>query len=178
MQTDEGLDTGPILAQARCAIEAQDTRESLTGRLARMGAELLIDALPRWLSGALAPRPQPEQGVTLAPRLTKQDGRIDWSRPATYIERMTRAYAPWPSAYTTFRGQLFKVVRARALPDWPGTGLPGEVKTLPQGDIAVVTGQGALVLLEVQMAGKQAMPCEAFVCGYQDFEDSILGERV
>jgi methionyl-tRNA formyltransferase len=143
-----------------------------------MGADLLIESLPGWLSGTLVPQPQPEAGVTLAPRLTKQDGQIDWNQPATHIERMTRAYAPWPSAYTSFRGQLLKVVRAHPLPDWRGPGHPGEVKALPNGDVAVVTGQGALVLLEVQMAGKQAMQCEAFLCGYQDFEGSTLGEPV
>ncbi|MBC8444532.1 MAG: methionyl-tRNA formyltransferase, partial [Chloroflexi bacterium] len=94
MQTEEGLDTGPILAQVRCAVRADDTVESLGERLSHLGAELLTEVLPHWLSGLITPRPQPTEGVTLAPRLRKEDGLIDWQQPAAHIERMVRAYTP------------------------------------------------------------------------------------
>jgi methionyl-tRNA formyltransferase len=179
MQTDPGLDTGPIVAQARCAIGPDDTTASLTGRLAQLGADLLVETLSRWLAGEIEPQPQPPEGVTYAPRLDKADGRIDWQCSAAYIERMTRAYTPWPGAYTTYQDRPLRILRARvgharALPARRGADPPGTVLALPEGDIAVVTGQGALVLLEIQLAGKQAMPVEVFCRGQRAFVGSTL----
>lgn len=176
MQMDEGLDTGPILAQVRCPILPDDTTETLTPRLARLGADLLIETLPRWLSGEIVPRAQPEQGITLAPRLAKEDGHVDWRQPAAHIERMVRAYTPWPGTYTTFRGRLLKIHAASALPAWRGTGQPGDVILLPGEKVAVVTGQGALVLHELQLAGKHAVPAGAFIRGYRDFVGANLDD--
>jgi methionyl-tRNA formyltransferase len=176
MRTDEGLDTGPILAQARCPIREDDTAATLTPRLARLGAELLVQTLPRWLAGQIVPQSQPEEGVTHARRLTKLDGRIDWQQPATYIERMIRAYTPWPGTQTTYRDQLLKILRAHVLSDWQGTEPPGRVMPLADKRIAVATGKGALVLDEIQLAGKRAMSAETFCCGYGDFVGSVLGE--
>jgi methionyl-tRNA formyltransferase len=176
MRTDEGLDTGPILAQARCPIREDDTAATLTPRLARLGAELLVQTLPRWLAGQIVPQSQPEEGVTHARRLTKLDGRIDWQQPATYIERMIRAYTPWPGTQTTYHDQLLKILRAHVLSDWQGTEPPGRVMPLADKRIAVATGKGALVLDEIQLAGKRAMSAETFCCGYGDFVGSVLGE--
>ena len=175
MRTDEGLDTGPILAQARCPIHPHDTTAALTERLAHLGADLLVETLPRLLSGEIAPQPQPEEGVTCAPRLTKEDGRIDWHQPAAYIERQVRAFTPWPGTFTTYHGQTLKVTRAQALPEWTGTDAPGQVVTLADKRVAVAAGEGALVLYEIQLAGKNPMPPDAFCCGYQDFPGSMLG---
>jgi methionyl-tRNA formyltransferase len=175
MQTDEGLDTGPIVAQVRCPIRPDDTTAGLTPRLAQLGADLLSATLPRWLAGEIEPQPQPEAGVTIAPRLSKRDGRIDWRRPAVQIERMTRAYTPWPGTYTTYKGQRLLVLRARALPEWRGTGEPGQVIALAAEQIAVVTGKGALRLLEIQQAGRNAMSPQAFVRGHGDLTGSTLG---
>ena len=176
MRTDQGLDTGPILAQARCPIREDDTTATLTPRLARLGAELLVQTLPRWLAGQIVPQSQPEEGVTYARRLTKQDGRIDWQKPAAYIERMIRAYTPWPGTQTTYRDQLLKILRAHVLSNWQGTEPPGRVIPLADKRIAVATGKGALVLDEIQLAGKKTMSTEAFCCGYGDFVGSTLGE--
>lgn len=175
MLTDEGLDTGSILAQSLCAIRADDTAETLSCRLALLGADLLIETLTRWLSGEIAPRPQPEKGVMVAPRLQKQDGCIDWTLPAVHIERMVRAYTPWPGTYTTYCGQHLKILRAQALPDWSGTESAGQVIALSDGQVAVATGKGALIVKEVQLAGKRALPVDAFCCGQCDFVDSLLG---
>jgi methionyl-tRNA formyltransferase len=159
----------------RCAIRADDTAETLSDRLAQLGADLLIETLPHWLAGEIEPRPQPEAGVTLAPRLTKADGRIDWRQPAAYIERMTRAYVPWPGAYTTYAGQPLRILRAHPFTGWRGDEPPGIVLTVLGQEIAVATGQGALVLDEVQLAGKKAMPAEVFVRGQRNFVGSRLG---
>jgi methionyl-tRNA formyltransferase len=175
MQTDEGLDTGPIVAQARCPIRLDDTTESLTPRLAQLGADLLIEVLPRWMAGEIEPRPQPEEGVSYAPRLSKRDGQINWQQPAPHIERMVRAYTPWPGTYTIFHGQRLLVHRARALPDWQGSGEPGRVVSLPDDQVAVLTGQGALQLLEIQQAGRNPMPPQAFVRGHPDLLGATLG---
>jgi methionyl-tRNA formyltransferase len=176
MQTDVGLDTGPIVAQVRCPIAATDTTATLTPRLAQMGADLLVETLPRWVAGEIEPRPQPQDGITTAGRLSKRDGQIDWHRPAAHIERMLRAYTPWPGTYTRYRGQLLKIVQARALPEARPAEPPGRVISLDDGRVAVATGAGALVLETVQLAGKRAMAPDAFCCGYRDFVGSTLDD--
>jgi methionyl-tRNA formyltransferase len=175
MQTDPGIDTGPIVAQVRCPIGADDTTASLTERLAQAGAALLVETLPRWLAGEIEPQPQPTEGVTYARRLTKDDGQIDWTQPADYIARMLRAYDPWPGAYTAYEGKRLRILRARALLEWGSDERPGTVLTLDDGQIVVATGQGALVLNEIQLAGKKAMPVEVFCCGQRAFIGSALG---
>jgi methionyl-tRNA formyltransferase len=176
MLMDESLDTGPILAQARCVVQPDDTAETLTRTLARLGAELLIEKLPHWLAGTITPQVQPQEGITVAGRLTKQDGRIDWSQPAEAIERMTRAYAPWPGTYTRFYGQLLRILRVRVLPDWSGPEPPGTVVALPDECVAVAAGRGALALEELQLAGKRALPPGPFCCGCNDFVGARLGD--
>ena len=182
MRTDVGLDTGPILAQARCPIHPDATTATLTPRLAHLGGDLLIETLPRWLSGQIVPQPQPDKGVTYAPRLKKQDGRIDWHQSAAHIERMVRAYTPWPGTHTIYQGKPFKILQASALAQALAvqhSATPvGRVIALADGRTAVVTGKGALLLQEIQLAGKKAMSSEAFCCGYGDFVGSTLGEPV
>jgi methionyl-tRNA formyltransferase len=175
MQTDEGLDTGPIVAQVRCPIHPDDTTETLTPRLAQLGAGLLAEVLPRWLAREIEPQPQPDEGVTHAPQLSKRDGKIDWQRSALHIERMVRAYTPWPSTYTTLQGRRLLVHAARALPRWQGLGEPGRVISLSGDRIAVVTGEGALQLLQIQQAGGNPMSPDTFVRGHPDMLDVVLG---
>ena len=173
MLMDEGMDTGPILSQATCSISSQDTRESLSARLAQLGANLLIDTLPRWLAGEIEPRPQDHSQATYSRIIAKEDGLIDWSQSAVEIWRRCRAYHPWPGTYTYWRGKLLKVLRAEALPHWSGEGEPGQVIALHEG-LAVATGEGALLLSEVQLAGKRAMNIEDFARGQRDFVSSVL----
>jgi methionyl-tRNA formyltransferase len=177
MQTDAGLDTGPIVAQVRCAIQPDDTTETLTPRLAQLGADLLIETLPRWLAGEIKARPQPEEGVTLAPRLTKMDGWIDWHRSAAHIERMVRAFTPWPGTFTRYRGWLLKILQACVLPDWRGNEPPGTVLALEDGSTGIATGRGALLPELIQLAGKGATSPDAFRRGYRDFVGSVLGQE-
>lgn len=173
MQMDEGVDTGPILARREEPIRPDDTTGSLTERLARVAAELLMDVLPDYLAGKVRPVPQPEEGVTYCRPLKKADGRLDWTRPAVELERRVRAVTPWPGAFTFWQGQMVKVLRAAPLPDWSGPELPGTVVPLGEG-AAVVAGQGALQLLEVQMAGKNPLPIEAFLRGRRNFIGAVL----
>lgn len=175
MLMDEGMDTGPVLAQATQAIRPSDTTATLSQRLAEQGAELLVDLLPDWLAGAVAPVPQDElPGVPTICRLVKkQDGLIDWTRPATQIERMTRAYQPWPSAYTFWAGQNFRILAAQVR---PGAAAPGLVVKTEEGP-AVGTGDGLLLLKEVQPAGKRPMPVSSFLHGARNFIGSRLGDR-
>jgi len=174
MRMDEGMDTGPILAQRVEPIRPDDTTASLSARLAQKGADLLLEVLPSYLSGDLVPRPQPEEGVTYCRPLKKEDGRLDWTRPAVELERRVRAMIPWPGPFTTWRGKRLKVLRAAALADWEGSDPPGTVIAIEQG-VAVAAGEGALRLLEVQLAGKKPLPVEAFVRGQRGFVGSVLG---
>ena len=174
MLMDEGMDTGPMLAQARQPIRADDTTATLSARLAEQGAATLVETLPRWLAGEVAPIDQAElPGEPSICRLVKKEqGVIDWTRPAAVIERMTRAYAPWPSAYTTWRGEMLKVIQAAVR---PGQAEPGMVVATPDGP-AVGTGDGLLLLQSVQPAGKRAMDGRSLVNGAPDFVGSRLGE--
>lgn len=172
MLMDEGMDTGPMLTRAQEPIRADDTTASLSERLARLGAATLRETLPRWAAGKLTPTPQPEEGVTYTRLVRKEDGHIDWSRPAAAIERAVRAYQPWPTAFTLWKGEPLKVLKAMAL---PGTGVPGAVVAVP-GGVAVTTGEGVLRLDEVQPAGRRPMPGKAFVNGAPGFVGATLAE--
>lgn len=173
MQMDEGVDTGPILARREEPIRPDDTTGRLTERLSRAAADLLMEVLPGYLAGEVKPVPQPEEGVTYCRPLKKADGRLDWTRPAADLERQVRAVTPWPGAFTFWEGQMVKVLRAASLPGWSGPEPPGTVVPLGEG-AAVVAGEGALQLLEVQMAGKNPLPIEAFLRGRRNFIGAVL----
>lgn len=173
MQMDEGVDTGPLLARRAEPIRPDDTTGRLTERLARGAAQLLMEVLPDYLAGNIRPVPQPEEGVTYCRPLTKRDGRLDWTRPATELERQVRAMTPWPGAFAFWEGQRVKVLQAALLPDWSGPERTGTVIPLGEG-AAVVTGRGALQLLQVQLAGKKPLPIAAFLRGRRDFIGAVL----
>ncbi len=172
MLMDEGMDTGPSLCQVKQPILPNDTTYTLAHRLAEQGAQALVALLPDWLAGNVAPIDQAELAgePSVCHMIRKEDGRIDWAQPARQIERMTRAYAPWPSAFTTWRGENFKIVRAGVRDE---QGSPGTVVAMEDG-AAVGTGDGLLVLHEVQPAGKRAMGIGSFLNGAPEF----LGARL
>ena len=174
MLMDEGMDTGPILAQAECKIEPQDTTGLLSVKLAHLGAELLIETLPRWLDGQIAPQPQDDSLATYCQMITKKDGLLDWSLPATTLWLRVRAYHPWPGTYTYWRGKLLKILRARPVTIGPSSEEPGRVISADDG-VAVVTGTDALLLEEIQLAGKKALAAQEFIRGQRDFIGSVLG---
>jgi len=180
MKMDAGLDTGPILAQRQEPVRADDTRATLMERLSVVGAELLAETLPAYLAGRLVPQPQNDEQATVADRLRKEEGRLDWSRPAIVLDRRIRAFTPWPGTYTFWQGRRLKIIAASPLPDWRGDAPPGTVIEVEEGspavkEAAVVTGEGALRLEEVQPAGKRAMAVGPFLQGRQDFVGSQLG---
>jgi methionyl-tRNA formyltransferase len=174
MLTEAGLDTGPVIAREAARIEPSDTTETLTERLAALGATLLIRTLPRWLAGEIVPRAQENAGVTYAPELAKEDGRIEWAQDARQIERHVRAMIPWPGAYTTRAdGTRLTVWEAQVLDTECAAGLPGTVVVAADG-ITVQTGRGSLVLVSVQPAGRRVMAASAFARGQPDLDASRL----
>lgn len=172
MLMDVGMDTGPMLAQARMAIGADDTTASLSEKLAAQGAKLLVQSLPRWLAGEIAPTDQADLpgAVSACSLVKKEDGQIDWGQSAAHIERMVRAYTPWPSAFTTWKGQNFKIWQAKVV---EGKAVVGKVIETGSG-VAVGTGEGLLALTTVQPAGKRAMDIRSFLNGAPDFVGSRL----
>ena len=167
------MDSGPIIAQRETVITEDENAEDLTARLFEMGAELLADTIYPWRDGKVAPVPQSEADVTITRLLKREDGAIDWTQSAERIARQIRAYHPWPSSFTHWNGRQLKVHEASAL-DGIESELPGTVMELTQ-DIAVATGEGALLLRRVQIEGRQATDISEFARGYRDFTGSRLG---
>jgi methionyl-tRNA formyltransferase len=179
MLMDAGLDTGPSLSQFVVGVEPNDTTGSLTARLARAGARLLDETIPLWLDGSLIPQPQDERQATYTSPISTQDGAIDWSLPASVIERRVRAFNPWPGCYTRWGGKLLRIHEALSLHK-EGDTLPGRVMELESGQPAVVgveTGEGVLGLLNVQLEGKRAMPAAEFLRGQRDIVGNLLGSE-
>ncbi len=166
MRMDPGIDTGPVLKQSMLTITSEDTAASLSARLSDLGAELLLDTLPEYLAGTLIPRAQTDTLATYAPMIHKDAGRLDFSRSAIELERQVRAYNPWPGAFTTWDNQVLKVHRAHAVEE--STAQPG-THAIHQGLPAVATGQGMLVLDQLQLAGRNAQPGKAFLNGVRDW---------
>lgn len=163
MQMNERMDAGEILAQRQTPIGATETFGELQVRLAMLGAEALSAALAELRRGTLRPRPQVESEATLAPRIQKADGKIDWTRAAVEIERQVRGFNPWPSAFSYLGGHLLKVHRAAVV----SGGAPGPAGTiLDTLDVPVVAcGADALRLEEVQVEGRQRVSGAAFARG-------------
>jgi methionyl-tRNA formyltransferase len=161
MKMDPGVDTGPTYTQRSLRIEATDTAITLSEKLSQLGADLLVESLPGILSGEIPPKPQPEEGVTYASMLKKEDGLLDFSQPAVVLERQVRAYQPWPGTFFLYEGQPLKVWQA-SLGD--GKNEP-DVQLVVNGKPAVATSEGVLILEEVQPPGKKPMPGKAFLSG-------------
>jgi methionyl-tRNA formyltransferase len=165
MKMDAGVDTGPILSQRLVRIRPYETAGSLFETLSQLGADLLLDTLPRYLEGELQPRPQPDVGATYAPMLTKEDGLLNFSHPAGDLERKVRAFNPWPGAYFVWNGSQLKVHRASIGVGKMRAGQRGVYLGLP----AIGTSHGLLVLEEVQPPGKKPMPGKAFLAGARNW---------
>ena len=159
MLMDKGLDTGPILLSEATPITADSTATGLLEMLSRMGAELAVRALEGLAAGTVQPRPQPASGVTLAPRIEGAEGRIDWSRPASELERKVRALNPRPGVWFSHGDLRVKVLAARVVEE---EGAPGAVL---DGRMTIACGAGALRPLRLQRAGKKPQAAEAFLRG-------------
>lgn len=175
MRIDAGLDTGDMLLKAETEIGPDETALELSPRLARMGADLLVRTLDMLSAGTLVPEPQDNERATFAPVLKKEDGLIDWRRPASEIHNRVRGLLPWPGCYTTFRGRLLHVWKARVSKHTGGE--PGTIY-FSRNSAAVACGDGSgLELIEVQLEGKNRMPAAAFLNGQHLEENERLGER-
>jgi methionyl-tRNA formyltransferase len=168
MQMDEHLDSGPILAKASIPIDPDTTAPILHDRLSELGASLLLATLPGYLSGCIKPRPQPDEGVTLAPTLVKKAGRIDWAQSAVEIDQQVRALNPWPGTYAFWGEQRLKILSGLAM-RVAGADPPGTVQTMSSSRLAVTTGEGIYILREIQPPGGKPMPPPAFANGHPDF---------
>lgn len=161
MKIDAGLDTGDVLAERATDIGPEETAPELSSRLAQAGATLLVETLERL--GEITPRPQDPAQATWAPVITREDGRIDWARPARETIDRLRAFTPWPGCYGFLRGQRLHIWRARAV---DRTLPPGELWREGRGLFAGC-GQGSLELLEVQLEGRKRMDVPSFLNGLQ-----------
>lgn len=171
MQMEAGLDTGPMLLKRSTPIAERETSATLHDRLAEMGAEALLDALAAL--DTIVPTAQPADGATYAAKIRKEEARIDWSRPAIEIDRMVRAFDPWPVAETRWNGQQLRIWDA--LPrDAEHGASPGQVVECTNERIDVATGAGTLSLRRVQLAGRSAMSAGQFLNAHR-LDGAVLG---
>lgn len=164
MKMDLGIDTGPILQQRSIPIEKDDTSASLSKKLAVLGADLLTDVLAGYFNGKILPVHQPEDGVTYAPVINKQNGFLDFSKSSVALERQIRAFTPWPGSFMVVGSDRIKIVSVKCLPE----------KNLPPGDRSVINGypvvgtkDGILVLEQLQPAGKKIIQGKEFLNGFR-----------
>lgn len=179
MLMDVGMDSGPILSQAKVAIEPQATTGMLTARLARLGAELLAETLPRWLKGEVRPQPQDERQATYTRRFSKEDGELDWRLPAEELWRRVRALQPWPGCSTRWQGGRLRILEAIPIAAIKGGGvgkvIPLDPPYVQKGAaFGVLTGNGVLGICRLQPEGKRAMSAGEFLRGHRGLQGSTL----
>lgn len=180
MLLDEGMDTGPVIAQREYAITGEGTAGELTDTLFDMGAELLAESIGPWDRGELQAQPQDHAQATVSRKLERADGLADWTLPAKTLHRRCRAYSPWPGLYTQWEGKALKLLEVSPLPDSVSPelveGQPGQVlSVIPATAVAVTTGDGLLGLSRIQLEGRRAVTAREFLAGYPDFIDAFLG---
>jgi methionyl-tRNA formyltransferase len=170
MQMDEGLDTGPTLLAQTLPIGPRTTARSLQEELAGLGAPLIVRVLEGVAQGRLTPRPQPPQGVTYAKKLRREEGLLDWRRPAVELERAVRAFDPWPGAFFEHQGERFKILAAEVVAA-PPAAAPG---TVLDGHLTIACGSFALRPLRLQRPGRGAQDADAFLRGFAVPPGTIL----
>jgi len=161
---DEGLDTGPILLQKKIPILEEDNAITLAKKLSLLGKEAILEAIELHKKGILKPFPQPEEGISYAPILKKEDGFFTFEESAKIIERKTKAFLPWPVAFTYYKNKLLKVFSAKAIPI-EHKEKPGTILDINKEGILVATSENAILLKEVQLEGKKKISAYEFACG-------------
>ncbi len=173
MLLDEGMDTGPIIAQRARPVGLEDDAETLTAELFRDGAALLDEVMPDWIAGAVAAVPQDDEQATYTSKLERADGIADWTRPAEFLCRQQRAYTPWPGLHTKWDGKEVKLLDVAPLPD--GYARPAMVTATAGEPIAVGSGGGLLAVRRLQLEGRRPADAADFVRGYPQFIGARLG---
>jgi len=174
MQMDAGLDTGAILSTRRTPILPTDDSQILRDRLAQLGAELLAATIPDYVAGKILPQPQPAEGSTYAAKIKKEDGKIDWSRPAVQIWNRLRAFTPWPGAFTFLNGKMLKIWKGSVAKEvWNEENMflkagmkPGTVLSADKSGIIVLCGKDFLHIAELQREGGKRLAAEQFLTGF------------
>ncbi len=172
MQMDEGLDTGDMLTKVVVPLDPKETGGSLFDKLSVAGAKLCVETMELIEKGEVTPVKQGETTTDYAKMITKELGKIDFSKSAEEIERLIRGFNPWPSAYTKLDGKTLKIWSADVL-DEEYEGAFGEIIKVSKNEIYVKTGKGTLSLKEIQLEGKKRMSADAFLRGYR-LENGIL----
>lgn len=178
MYMDDGIDTGDMILQARTPISPDETGGSLYEKLAVIGADLLIEALEKIKNNTAERIHQNNEQSTYVKMITKEMGKLDFTWPAIKLERWIRGMDPWPSAYTYLDGKTLKIWKAEVeeyQDEENKPAKPGEVVEIRKDAIAVMTGEGILVIKELQLEGKKRMPCGAFLLGYPITFGTVLG---
>lgn len=175
MQMDAGIDTGDILYQKELPVDRRDTSQSLYDKLTVLGGQTIVEALKLLEQGMLVPRKQREEEGSYVKMITKEMGRIDFSRDALSIERLVRGMTPWPSAYTLFRGKQMKIWEAAALEGDVSGLAAGTVSAVGKEDFTVATGRGFLQIRELQLEGKKRMSAHDFLLGMRVTPGEKLG---
>lgn len=167
MKMDAGLDTGDILTQQSTPIRAEDNSQILHDRLAKLGAALLVQTVRDYVAGKITPRPQPVEGASHARKISKEDGRLDWTKPAPALWNRIRAFTPWPGAFTHLTAQprphLLKIWQAEVADQ---SGQPGEILSADKTGIVVACGEKALRILNLQREGGRRLTAQEFLAGH------------
>ncbi|MDO8676584.1 MAG: methionyl-tRNA formyltransferase [Candidatus Azambacteria bacterium] len=175
MKIDEKMDHGPLLANSLLQVTDNDTYESLSKKLAELGADLLIKTIPDYISEKIKPVAQDHEKATYTKIIKKEDGKIDWSKNADEIERMTRAYYPWPGAWTTWGGKILKILEAESVIDNNyGDYKIGHIFTIVQRCIVVKCGEKFLEIKKLQLESGKALTAKEFLNGHKNFIRSFL----
>ena len=173
------MDAGPILLQRPLSIASTETALTLEDKLAKLGAAVLKSALEDIRQNKIDFKEQDISTVSLAPRLRKENGRIDWGKSALEIERLIRGVINWPGAYTYYKGKIFKIYQAGILPEFPtGVSEPGKIIRVGDEGILVTTGEGGLLIKELQLEGKRRMPAKEFISGHRIYTGETFEKNI
>ncbi len=177
MLLDQGMDTGPVVAQTEHLLKGTETSGDLTEALFVLGTDLLVNNLEPWVGGHLAARSQDEDHATVTRKLDRSDGLADWGLSSVALERRSRAFTPWPGLFTHWDGKVLKLSEVVPLPPIAGlAGAPGQVVATGDGGmpVAVVTAEGLLGLRGVQLEGRRPVTAREFLTGFHAFIGAVL----
>ena len=177
MQMDAGLDTGPVLAEARLPIHDDDTAQTLHDRLALLGADSLVTALERFSRGEIRPQPQDGSRACYAKKLRKEEGALDWTQPASVLHRKIRALVPWPVTTTTWHGKTLRLWETGPLVKKNTPGVPGTIVQADTGGVYVQTGEGVITITRLQAEGGKILAVGEFLNGHPLAAGDRLGDE-